>query len=151
MSVRPAKTQISLGIRPGWSESSLCAQWVAKDPSFLQVGSENSDQIGRMPRLIWARLGWCPGWSESSLGAQSLCWFCYVAAHKCPDQVNSIYDTPNEFIKGGIKQINPSANLEIWILYVNYLVDVTRQKRQFGFLREIPSPKEHPMFSSKLP
>ena len=25
MSVRPAKTQISLGIRPVWSESSLCA------------------------------------------------------------------------------------------------------------------------------
>ena len=23
----------------------------------------------------------CPGWSESSLGAQSLCWFCHVAAH----------------------------------------------------------------------
>ena len=29
VSVRPAKTQISLGIRPVWSESSLCAQWVA--------------------------------------------------------------------------------------------------------------------------
>ena len=27
------------------------------------------------------RLGRCPGWSESSLGAQSLCWFCHVAAH----------------------------------------------------------------------
>ena len=26
MSMRPAKTQISLGIRPVWSESSLCAQ-----------------------------------------------------------------------------------------------------------------------------
>ena len=29
MTVRPAKTQISLGVRPVWSESSLCAQWVA--------------------------------------------------------------------------------------------------------------------------
>ena len=29
--VRPAKTQISLGIHPVWSESSLCTQWVAKD------------------------------------------------------------------------------------------------------------------------
>ena len=29
--VRPVKTQISLGIRPVWSESSLCAKWVAKD------------------------------------------------------------------------------------------------------------------------
>ena len=27
------------------------------------------------------RLGGCPGWSESSLGAQSLCWFCHVAAN----------------------------------------------------------------------
>ena len=41
------KIQISLGIRPVWSESLLCALWVAK-------GS-----------------GGCPGWSESSLGAQS--------------------------------------------------------------------------------
>ena len=52
MSVRPAKSQISLGIRPVWSESSLCAQWVAKDPSFLHADSEDSDQTGRMPRLI---------------------------------------------------------------------------------------------------
>ena len=53
MTVRPAKTQISLGIRPVWSESSLCAQWVAKDPSFLHADSEDSDQTGRMSRLIW--------------------------------------------------------------------------------------------------
>ena len=56
MSVRPAKTQISLGIRPVWSDSSLCAQWVAKDPSFLHADSEDSDQTDRMPRLI--RLRW---------------------------------------------------------------------------------------------
>ena len=52
MSVRPAKTQISLGISPVWSESSLCAQWVAKDLSFLRADSEDSDQTERMPRLI---------------------------------------------------------------------------------------------------
>ena len=57
MSVRPAKTQISLGIRPVWSESSLCAQWVAKVPMFLHADSEDSDQIGRMPRLIWVFAG----------------------------------------------------------------------------------------------
>ena len=49
MTVRPVKTQI---FRPVCSESSLCAQWVAKDPSFLHVDSENSDQTERMPRLI---------------------------------------------------------------------------------------------------
>ena len=39
--VRTAKTQISLGIRPGWSESSLSAPWVAKDPDFLHADSED--------------------------------------------------------------------------------------------------------------
>ena len=52
MTVLPAKTQISLGTRPVWSESSLCAQWVVKDPSFLHADSEDYDQTGRMPRLI---------------------------------------------------------------------------------------------------
>ena len=53
----PAKTQISLGIRPVWSESSLCAPWVAKDPMLLHADSEDSDQTGRMPRLIWVFAG----------------------------------------------------------------------------------------------
>ena len=43
MNVRTAKTQISL--------SSLCAQWVAKDPNFLHADCKDSDQIGRMLRL----------------------------------------------------------------------------------------------------
>ena len=42
--VRPAKTQISLGIHPVWSESLLCTQWVAKDPRFLHADSKDSDQ-----------------------------------------------------------------------------------------------------------
>ena len=57
MTVHPAKTQISLGIRPVWSESSLSARWVAKDPSFLHADSEDSDQTGRMPGLIWVFAG----------------------------------------------------------------------------------------------
>ena len=51
--VRPVKSQISFA---SWSESLLCAQWVAKGPSFLHATAET---------LI--RLGGCPGWSESSL------------------------------------------------------------------------------------
>ena len=61
MTVRPAKTQINLGIRPVWSESLLCAQWVTKDPSFLMRTTKS---------LI--RQGGCPGWSESSLGAHAI-------------------------------------------------------------------------------
>ena len=56
MSVRPAKTQISLGICPVRSGSSLCAQLIY-DPSFLHVDSEDSDQTGWMPRLIWVFAG----------------------------------------------------------------------------------------------
>ena len=55
--VRPAKTLISLGICPVWSESSLCAQWVAKDPRCCHADSEDSDQTGRMPRLFWVVAG----------------------------------------------------------------------------------------------
>ena len=40
MSVRPAKTQISLGIRPVWSVFA-CVLWVAKEPSFLHADSED--------------------------------------------------------------------------------------------------------------
>ena len=57
VSVHPAKTQISLGIRLVWSESSLCAHGVAKGPRFLHADSKDSDQTGRMPRLIWVFAG----------------------------------------------------------------------------------------------
>ena len=45
-SVFPAIPQISLHIWPAWSESLLCAQWVAKYQSFLHAHSENFDQTG---------------------------------------------------------------------------------------------------------
>ena len=61
MAVSSVNTQISLGICPVWSESLLCAQYVAKDPSFLHVDSEDSDQSG-----------WTPDWPESSLGAHAI-------------------------------------------------------------------------------
>ena len=44
--VHPAKTQISQGIRPVWSESLLCTEWVSKDPSFLHADNKGSDQTG---------------------------------------------------------------------------------------------------------
>ena len=55
--MRPVKTQISLGIHPVWSESSLCTQWVGTDTSFLHADSEDSDQTGRKPTLIWVFAG----------------------------------------------------------------------------------------------
>ena len=55
--VRPAKTQTNLDIRPVWSESSLSA-WRKLGPLATHwVHSEDSDQAGRMPRLIWVFAG----------------------------------------------------------------------------------------------
>ena len=49
-------------LRSAWAsaqsdQSSLCAQWVVKNPSFLHVDSEYSDQTWRMHRLIWVFAG----------------------------------------------------------------------------------------------
>ena len=55
--VSPAKTQISLGIRPAWSESSLSAWRKTGSLATHWAHSEDSDQIGRMPRLIWVFAG----------------------------------------------------------------------------------------------
>ena len=57
VSVRPAKIQISLGIRPVWSESSLSAWRKLGSLAIHWVHSEDSDQTGRMPRLIWVFAG----------------------------------------------------------------------------------------------
>ena len=51
--VRPAKTQFSLGIPPVWSESSLSAWRNLGSLATHWAHSEDSDQTGRMPRLIW--------------------------------------------------------------------------------------------------
>ena len=55
--LRPAKTQISLGIRPVWSESSLSAWRKLGSLATHWTHSEESDQTGRMPRLIWVFAG----------------------------------------------------------------------------------------------
>ena len=47
MSLYKAKIQISLGIRPVWSESV-----VTKDPNFLRADSKDSNQTEMMPSLI---------------------------------------------------------------------------------------------------
>ena len=44
-------------LRSVWLESLLCVQWVAKDPRLLHAETKDSDQTGRMPRLIWVFAG----------------------------------------------------------------------------------------------
>ena len=47
--VRPAKIQISLRIRAVWSESSLCAFWIAKD-------TDQTTRVHRLLSLRWAHM-----------------------------------------------------------------------------------------------
>ena len=75
MTVHPVKTQIGLGIRPVY-QSSLCAQWVAKDPSFLHAESEDSVKTRQMPSLN------CLHWAH-----MPFCCFCHEAAHITTDNV----------------------------------------------------------------
>ena len=83
MTVRPAKTQISLGVRPVWSEYSLSAWRKIGSLATHWAHSEDSDQTWRMPRLIWVfagrtshfvgvvmrRLIWQLGWYSKSSSA----------------------------------------------------------------------------------
>ena len=57
MIARPAKTQMSLGIHPVWSESSLSAWRKLGSLATHSAHSEDSDQTGRTPRLIWVFAG----------------------------------------------------------------------------------------------
>ena len=59
-SVHPAKTQISLGIRPVWSIFTVYSVggW---GPKVSSCGQRRLDQTGQMPRLIWVFAG-CTGY-----------------------------------------------------------------------------------------
>ena len=65
--VHPVKTQINLGI---WSESLLSAWRKLVSLATHWVHSEDSDQTGQMPRLIWV----------FPLPHMQFCWFCHQAA-----------------------------------------------------------------------
>ena len=68
LTLRPAKTQISLGIHPVWSESPLHSMG-AKNPRFLHADSEDwSDWVNAQADLwlCWAH--------------RLFCWFCHATA-----------------------------------------------------------------------
>ena len=95
--VRPAKTQISQGIRPVWSEFSLCTYWVAKDPSFLHADNKDSDQTGQMPRLIWVFAGrsiilLVLSCRSSNLKRKFTVVYCFTL---CNDPVRLLFGTAN--------------------------------------------------------
>ena len=57
MRVRPAKTRVSLGICPVWSESLLSTWRKLGSLATHWAHSEDSDQTRRMLRLIWVFVG----------------------------------------------------------------------------------------------
>ena len=54
---QPGHPPSLISLRCALNGTLLCAQWVVKDPSFLHADSQDSDQTGRMPRLIWVFAG----------------------------------------------------------------------------------------------
>ena len=117
--VSPAKTPISLGIRPVWSESLLCAQWVAKDKRFLHAYSEGSDKTGRMPRLIWVfagRIGHFVGfvirWLKCSYLLMCLCSNFFYSTRLVEEHINKVSVCPAKTrISLGIRPVWSESSL----------------------------------------
>ena len=61
--MRLAKTRISLGIHPVWSETSLSAWRKLESLATHWAPSEDSDPPGQRPAKTLIRLGRSPGWS----------------------------------------------------------------------------------------
>ena len=78
---RTAKTQISLGVRPVWSVSSLSAWRTLGSLATHWVDSEDSDQTGRMPKLVWIFAG---------RTCMSFCWFGHEMSHVIRNPVYAI-------------------------------------------------------------
>ena len=95
-------------IRPVWSEFSQCTQWISEDPMLLRVDREDSEQTGRMPRLIWAFVR----------RKRSFCWFCHAAAHMC--QICVLVSTVASLIFDYWILNNHVRNVNIYIYEMNF-------------------------------
>ena len=121
--VHPAKTQISLGVPPVWSEFSLSAWRKLGSLAIYWAHSEDSDQTRRMSRLIWVFagrtchfVGFVMRWLSSDvqptvlprlaendevvMGGNFFLQFNYVSAKENPSLTNSyrlLNDKPCDF------------------------------------------------------
>ena len=93
MTVHPAKTQISLGIYPVWSESSLSAWRKLGSLATSWAHGEDSDQTGWMPRLSWV----FPGHTATLLVLSWVCSFLWALPllflKKAPISFNDIWSS----------------------------------------------------------
>ena len=97
--MRPAKTQISLGIRPVWSESSLSA-W--RKPGPLATLWSHS--------RLWS--DWADSQADLSLGWAHMpfCWFCHEAAHYCYNLRHSEIGFISRIYRNDLKY----SNRQVW-------------------------------------
>ena len=69
-------------------QSSVCTQWVAKDPNFLHADSGDPDQTGRMPK---ADLSLCC--AHTHFVGFVMSWLNYVFFFQIPWQIQRHYGT----------------------------------------------------------
>ena len=96
----PAKTQISLGIHPVWSKSLLSAWRKLGSLATYWAHSEDSDQTGQIPRLIWVFAGAQVIMLVFSLGGpffvQTLLYWQQVEFELPHDKTNKMAYVPSE-------------------------------------------------------
>ena len=128
--VCPAKTQISLGIRPVWSESLLSAWRNLGSLATHWAHSENSGQTGQMPKLVWVYAGhtghsvgfvmrWLNYWVSFFLILQ-----CYLLEPEwvCMNHKMPIISTPMMNAAKAIPTTVPESNPSITICFSSDLL-----------------------------
>ena len=131
--VCPAKTQISLGIHTVGSEYSLCAQWVARDPSFLHADSEKLS-------LRWTHMPFL--------------WFCHKVAHYFRKYIRKCMRKKKKKKKKKRLLQKPLGNLYTWLLldifhtfFYNAIPLTLRRRKAWG--DEVKLYKLQPIYTSK--
>ena len=97
-------------------QSSLCTLWVANDPSFPHADREDSDQTGRVPRLIclhWAHMPFCY--------TRYILWRRYYVIH------SELFERPS------ISASFPDSNLSsFWPIFFKLCMDIDIREEWFG-------------------
>ena len=117
----------SLGICPVWSDaqsdqSIRCAQCVAMDASFLHADSEDSDQTGRMPRLIWVFAGYTLTLLVLSWGGSNYDLFCnlrwFVLLHFNDKYINCNFPKFRDTMCASTEDPNQTVSMEMSNKYI---------------------------------
>ena len=124
--VWPAKTQISLGIRPVWSESLLSAWRNLGSLATHWVHSKDSDQTGWMPRLIWVFTG-CTGQFVIPRHTKSGGVLCYTL------QTLSVCPSVRTYVRLSVSASFPCSNFStFWPIFFKPCTDIGISEEWYG-------------------